>query len=433
MKLLVFAHTPPPHHGQSYMVQLMLDGLGGDHRRRSSPRNLEAAQLGIECYHVNARLSTHLEDVGSKRVGKILRLCLYCLEAIWCRFRYGVTTLYYVPAPGKLSAVVRDWLVMALCRPFFKRVILHWHAAGLARWLEASTSGFHRSLTSRALGRADLCVVLSQFNRGEAETFRPRRIRVVGNGIPDPCPDFEQSLLPKRLARLAARRKLASGGTLSAEDLRAAGSDPQVFSLLFLAHCTREKGLFDTLDGVALAAARLAHEQSPIDLRLTVAGEFMNPAEEAEFKQRIQQPDLQPPDGQPRVRYVGFVSGDRKSEVFSQSDCFCFPTYYHAESFGLVVVEALAYGLPVITSRWRSVPELLPADYDALVEPKAPEQIAGAIRRILTAQGGREERQLFVRNYRLDRHLANLATALRSVETEAENGDAPAPALGRPS
>jgi hypothetical protein len=30
MKLLVFAHTPPPHHGQSYMVKLMLDGFGGD-------------------------------------------------------------------------------------------------------------------------------------------------------------------------------------------------------------------------------------------------------------------------------------------------------------------------------------------------------------------------------------------------------------------
>ncbi len=34
MKLLVFAHTPPPHHGQSYMVKLMLDGFGGDVRRR---------------------------------------------------------------------------------------------------------------------------------------------------------------------------------------------------------------------------------------------------------------------------------------------------------------------------------------------------------------------------------------------------------------
>jgi len=30
MKLLVFGHVPPPHHGQAVMVELMLRGLGGD-------------------------------------------------------------------------------------------------------------------------------------------------------------------------------------------------------------------------------------------------------------------------------------------------------------------------------------------------------------------------------------------------------------------
>lgn len=64
MKLLVFAHTPPPHHGQSYMVQLMLEGLGGDRRKqgRSSPPN-PGAERGIECYHVNARVLKRLKYI----------------------------------------------------------------------------------------------------------------------------------------------------------------------------------------------------------------------------------------------------------------------------------------------------------------------------------------------------------------------------------
>ena len=98
MKLLVFAHTPPPHHGQSYMVRLMLDGFGGDHRRNA--RTAEASRHGITCYHVNARLSRNLEDIGEFRPQKVLLLLSYCLQAIWCRFRYGVTTLYYIPSPG---------------------------------------------------------------------------------------------------------------------------------------------------------------------------------------------------------------------------------------------------------------------------------------------------------------------------------------------
>src|ERR1700751_4598376 len=93
MKLLVFAHTPPPHHGQSFMVQLMLEGFGGDKRNRarkpsgcSVSRAATGASLGIECYHVNARLSKELEDIGEFRIGKFILLIWYCLEAIWCRF-----------------------------------------------------------------------------------------------------------------------------------------------------------------------------------------------------------------------------------------------------------------------------------------------------------------------------------------------------------
>ena len=135
MKLLVFAHTPPPHHGQSYMVKLLVDGLGGDHRSKIKESNIPAAHSEIECYHVNCRYSETIEDIGSFRLGKMWLVVRYCLEAIWCRFRYGVRAFYYVPAPGKRAALYRDWVVMLLCRPFFRQVIHHWHAAGLGDWL----------------------------------------------------------------------------------------------------------------------------------------------------------------------------------------------------------------------------------------------------------------------------------------------------------
>jgi len=75
MKLVVFAHKPPPLHGQSYMVQLMLEGFGGD--RRKTHRANNGAERGIECYHVNARLSKELEDIGDLRVGKFILLLRY--------------------------------------------------------------------------------------------------------------------------------------------------------------------------------------------------------------------------------------------------------------------------------------------------------------------------------------------------------------------
>ena len=445
MKLLVFAHTPPPHHGQSYMVELMLAGFGGDQHkdRLEGASSRPGGKFGITCYHVNARLSRNLEDIGEFRMQKVLLLLGYCLRAIWCRFRYGVTTLYYVPSPGKRSALVRDWLVMQLCRPFFRKVVLHWHAAGLAKWLETVALKRTRAITYRLMKGVDLSVVLSNCNAPDAEKLWPRQIKVVPNGIPDPCPDFQSAVLPRRLARIAARKKLLAGQSLTPADLDNTGGDPQVFKVLFLAHCTRDKGLFDTMDGVALANQKLSRARSPIRLHLTVAGAFLNPREHVEFAERLAKIHAQPeetaseqwadnavPD-QPSgswISYTGFVNGAAKSRIFAENDCFCFPSYYYAESFGLVIVEAMAFGMSIVASRWRSIPEVLPPDYAGLVSPRSPQQVAGALLAALSQSSAELLRERFVKNFTVEQYLAGLAQAIQSVEEPAElSARAPVP------
>ena len=90
----------------------------------------------------------------------------------------------------------------------------------------------------------DLSIVLSNYNLADAEKFLSRHIRVVNNGIPDPCPDFAKSILPRSRARLAARIKMAAGETLSLGEVVEAGPDPETIKVLFLANGLREKGLF---------------------------------------------------------------------------------------------------------------------------------------------------------------------------------------------
>lgn len=409
MKLLVFAHTPPPHHGQSYMVQLMLQGFGGDRRGRSA--GTEKHPLGIECYHVNARVSKDLQDIGEFRPGKLILLLGYCLQALWIRFRYGVENFYYVPAPGKYSALYRDWLVMTLCRPFFRRVILHWHAAGLGRWLETVAHMPARVWTWRAFRNADLFIVLSRFNRGDVQKFWPQRVAVVPNGIPDPCPHFDSRVLPRRRARLAVRRALVSGGTPAAEDLAMAGAGPEEVRVLFLGHCLREKGLFDAVEGVVRLHRRLRQQNSPLRVRLWVAGSFPRAEEEAEF--RALQAD---PETGPLLEYLGFVSGERKEAALREADVMCFPTYYPAESFGLVIVEALAFGLPVVTTRYRSIAEVLPPDYPGVVPSRDPEAVAAALGRQMWADDFEALRRHFLQQFTLERHLECLAAALHRLE-----------------
>jgi glycosyltransferase involved in cell wall biosynthesis len=407
MKLLVFAHTPPPYHGQSYAVQNMLDGFGGDHRKKAAKAIAKSANhFGIECYHVNARLSRDMQDIGGFRGGKLFALFGFCLQAIWCRFRYGVTSFYYVPAPGKRPPLYRDWLVMLLCRPFFKKIILHWHAAGLPEWLETITPAFLRNVTYLLMKNADLSIVLSEFNRRDAEKFNARRIAVVSAGVADPCPQFEQDILKRRRERIAARKNILSGNVIETS------VDDKIVRVLYLALCTREKGVFDTVEGVALANEKLTAEKSPLHFKLTLIGAFASSVEEKELRELIQRRELQQ-----AVECLGFVSEERKASAFANADLFCFPTYYHAESFGAVIVEGMAFGLPVITTRWRSIPEILPPNYPGFVDPESPEQIADALRRLATMDLSQPLRETFVRRFTLEHHLATLAEAVHSAET----------------
>ena len=401
MKLLVFAHTPPPHHGQSYAVKLMLDNFGGD-RRKAKFRKLPVNHFGIECYHVNARFSKTLEEIGEFQLGKILLVLYYCLQAIWCRFRYGVDNLFYIPAPGKPIALYRDWLVMLVCRPFYRRVIFNWRAAGLGKWLEVAVTMPARSFTYRLMRDADLSIVLSDLNRHDAEKLTARRIVTVVGGIPDPCQQFETELLPRRRARVAARQQILAGDPV----MRNASDSNRTVNLLYVALVSRGKGAFDAVEGVALA-----NENFPLRFRLTVIGGFASKAEETELQELIQRRGLQK-----TVEILGFVPAERKFQAMRDADMFCFPTYYKAEGQPANLIEALAFGLPIVATRWRAIPDMLPPDYSGLVDPQSPEQIAAALRRLAPLDLAAMLRESFLRRFTIEQHIAAMAGAFRSVE-----------------
>ncbi|MDB6108565.1 MAG: hypothetical protein JWR69_315, partial [Pedosphaera sp.] len=366
---------------------------------------------GLTCYHVNARFSKELDDIGDFRPGKVFLLLGYCLQAIWCRYRHGVQTMYYVPAPGKSSALYRDWLVMFLCRPFYPKVILHWHAAGMANWLETVARMHTRSLTYRMLKNVDLSIVLSDFNRADAEKLLPQDIRIVPVGIPDPCPQFDSKILPRREGRVAARRKLLAGQELSPAELEHSEGHPEIVKVLYLAHGQREKGLFDTLDGVALANKQLSATRSPFRLHLTTIGAFVSKAEQAELQKRVVELNATE-----IVRSLGFVSTEQKHKCLTEADLFCFPTYYSAENQPGNLIESLAFGLPSVTTRWRSIPEMLPGGYPALVAPRSPQQVAQALCELLTENPCRALRAHFLSHFTMEQHMQSMAAAIHSVE-----------------
>ena len=404
------------------MVQYMLNGFGGD-RREKRNRLQEPNPHGIECYHVNARLSKTLEDIGVIQSIKLLRLFMFCLQAIWCRFRYGVDNFYYVPAPGKRAALYRDWLVMFVCRPFFKRIILHWHAAGLAKWLETLVQIRTRAVTYRAFKRPALSVVISQYNVADAEKLFSQRICRVNYGIPDPCREFEGTVLPRRQARFEARAKLLRNDSVGPADLESAGGDPHIVKVLYLAHYMRQKGLFAAAQAVVLANRILSSRNCPVQMKLRAAGTFVTDEEKLEFDRLLRDPEFAS-----AVDCLGFLSGPAKERALREADLFCFPTRYTAENQPVTLIEAMAFGLPIVTTRWRSIPEMFPPGYPGLVADQSTGPIADALLALMTAETGERLRDNFLRNFTLERHLSSLAKAFKQVESPSPSTLAAAPA-----
>ncbi len=112
----------------------------------------------------------------------------------------------------------------------------------------------------------NLSIVLSRYNFADAEKLLSHQVRVVHNGIPDPCPDFETAILPRRRENFAARKKIFAGEIPAA---------PMTVKVLFLAHCTREKGIFAAAEAVLRANRELAARRCPMKLKLVTAGNFV--------------------------------------------------------------------------------------------------------------------------------------------------------------
>jgi hypothetical protein len=120
------------------------------------------------------------------------------------------------------------------------------------------------------------------------------------------------------------------------------------------------------------------------------------------------------------IELVGFLDSEQKKSALEEADCLVFPTFYEGETQGLVLLEAMSSGLPVITTSWRGVPEILPESYFGVATPRSAAVFAQQMLRLNELQLSDELRAHF--NGRLDtkKHLRTLLVLLlgKAIRTQ---------------
>lgn len=84
------------------------------------------------------------------------------------------------------------------------------------------------------------------------------------------------------------------------------------------------------------------------------------------------------------VCYKGVLTPAQVYDELFKYDAIILPTFYEGEGYPAVIVEAYSHGLPVIATRWRSIPEIVEEDTGILIPPRSSEALAKAMNRLHT-------------------------------------------------
>ncbi|HEY1213960.1 MAG TPA: glycosyltransferase family 4 protein [Bryobacteraceae bacterium] len=185
--------------------------------------------------------------------------------------------------------------------------------------------------------------------------------------------------------------------------------DPRKFTALSVCRFYPRKRLNVLLQAVALLRDRLPQ----LEVRIVGRGPEYRRLRQLSSELRVES----------MLCWLGDVNADTLAAEYNRSDMFCLPSVQ--EGFGIVFLEAMAAGKPIVGARIAAIPEVVRSGI--LVQPENPEALADAIlllyrdpdgRESLASAGLREVEQFDMRRVaaRFISEVAKIVPALKSVQ-----------------
>lgn len=337
---------PPPIHGAAVMTKMIKDSA--------------LINESVDMDWVNLSTSRSLKEIGKSGFLKYFRQLKSLVRLIYllCVNHYE---LAYITLTCHGSGFLKDAPFAILCKLRGLRLIIHQHNKGMKRNVE---SKLFRPLL-KTVYRNSVVVLLSERLYPDIESIvSHHQIRIIPNGIREAnssIPRYRESSIPR---------------------------------LLFLSNLIPSKGVH-----VLLQALRILKDRE-LEFECEFIGEETRDITKDNLIEYIQKLDLVS-----EVAYVGKKFGERKEEELRQGDIFVFPTFYDNEAFPLVILEAMQFGLPVVTTSEGGISDIVKdGETGFICKSQDPVDLADKLQQLienpmLRSEMGKEGKKRYMENF----------------------------------
>ncbi|WKN40445.1 glycosyltransferase family 4 protein [Tunicatimonas pelagia] len=292
-KILFILHYPPPVVGAAVVGQFIKES--------------SAINTSFEADYINLATASDLRQInkgGLAKIGTFFKIQWKVIKALFAK-SYD---LCYLSFTAKGLGFYKDLAIVLVLKLFRKSVIYHMHNKGVQ---PNSKNKFNDFCYQLAFNSAKVILLSPHLYQDIAKYVPADRVFYCPNGIPATPQDSD----------LSKERQESDTG-----------------KILFLSNMTVEKGAY-----VLLEACKLLKEKGAI-FECHFVGDWFD-ISESDFQRKIALYGLDT-----CVFAHGKKYGEEKEYFLRSANIFALPTYYHNECFPLVLLEAMKYALPIVST-----------------------------------------------------------------------------------
>lgn len=299
---------PPPIHGAAMIGKYIHDS-----------KNINET---FDCYYTNLATAANINDFGKWSIRKIFKIFLLIIRIIR-QVRSVRPDLVYVTPNATGTAFFRDFIIIMILKILHCKIALHYHNKGV---INRQKNRLYIFLKKCLFKNVKVILLAEQLYYDVKKYIKYDDVYICPDGIPD----INQKI-----------KKPHSG-----------------FNILFLSNMMEEKGVYTLLDACKIL------KKKNLYFHCDFVGQWSDVTEK-KFNKYLDTNQLAD-----KVTAHGAKYGDDKNEFFALADLFVFPTYYHNETFGLVLLEAMKNGIACIACDEGGIPNIIDNGKTGFIVPK---------------------------------------------------------------